>query len=148
MIEAKGSSGSFVLDGKCVTIFGKGALAGMTIGKGEKRIPISSITAVQWKPAGPLVNGFVQFTVPEGREKRSAFGGQLTESATDTSLTQECRACGCAVTCAAAGPPVASTPFARKGSVQLPQFSEPPGGTSGRSAHRPPRPELEPGGNA
>ena len=38
----------------------------MTIGKGEKRIPISSIKAVQWKPAGPLVNGFIQFTVPGG----------------------------------------------------------------------------------
>src|SRR5260221_12345406 len=117
-------------------------------GKADQQTPRRMKDPFQGIPAGPLVTGFVQFTVPEGREKRSAFGGQLTESATDTSLTQECRACGWAVTCAAAGPPVAATTFARKGSVQLPQFSEPPGGTSGRSAHRPPRPELEPGGNA
>ncbi len=55
----------------------------MTIGKGEKRIPISSIKAVQWKPAGPLVNGFIQFTVPGGREKRSAFGSQTSSAGKD-----------------------------------------------------------------
>jgi hypothetical protein len=47
MIEAKRHNGSVVFDGRFVAIVRKGALARMTIGKGEKRIPISSITAVK-----------------------------------------------------------------------------------------------------
>jgi hypothetical protein len=58
-------------DGNFVTITRKGALSRMTVGKGEKRIRISSITAVQWKEPGGLVNGFFQFTVMGGNESRS-----------------------------------------------------------------------------
>ena len=39
----------------------------------EKRIPIRSIQAVQWKPPGALVNGYIEFTVPGGNETRSAW---------------------------------------------------------------------------
>lgn len=83
MIEAKGHNGSVIFDGQFVTIVRSGALARMSIGKGEKRIPISSITAVRWKPAGPLVNGFIHFTVPGGTEKRSAFGSQTNSAGKD-----------------------------------------------------------------
>jgi hypothetical protein len=40
----------------------------------EKRIPVSSIQAVQWKPPGALVNGYIEFTVPGGNETRSRMG--------------------------------------------------------------------------
>jgi hypothetical protein len=82
-IEVKGYNGSVAFDGQFVTIIRKGALARMTVGKGEKRIPLASITAVQWKPAGAMVNGFIQFTVPGGNEKKSAFGSQTRGAVND-----------------------------------------------------------------
>ncbi|MFF8482240.1 DUF4429 domain-containing protein [Streptomyces antibioticus] len=52
-------------------------------GKGEKRLRISQIAAVQWEPAGPIVNGFIQFTLPGGIERRSAFGHHAANAAKD-----------------------------------------------------------------
>jgi hypothetical protein len=83
MIEVKGHSGQIQFDGQYVTITRKGFFARATIGKGEKRLHISQVSAVQWKPAGPLVNGFIQFTVPGGNERRSSFGSQTTSAAQD-----------------------------------------------------------------
>ncbi|MEV6567520.1 DUF4429 domain-containing protein [Streptomyces kronopolitis] len=83
MIEAKGHGGQVQFDGQYVTITRKGFLARATVGKGEKRLHISQITAVQWKPAGAFVNGFIQFTVPGGTERRSAFGSQTSSAAHD-----------------------------------------------------------------
>jgi hypothetical protein len=82
-VEVKGHNGTVVWDGTFVTIRRKGFLARATIGKGEKRIPVGSITAVQWKPAGALVNGFIQFTMGGGNEARSRFGAQTTDAAHD-----------------------------------------------------------------
>jgi len=82
-MEIKGHTGTVVWDGDFVSIRRTGFLARSTVGKGEKRIPLASITAVQWKPAGPLVNGFIQFTVGGGNERRSAFGSQTTSAAKD-----------------------------------------------------------------
>lgn len=79
----KGYNGSVSFDGQFVTITRKGGLARMSIGKGEKRIPLPSITAVQWKPPGPMVNGYIQFTVPGGNEKRARFGRQTADAARD-----------------------------------------------------------------
>lgn len=46
----------------------KGVLGFMTQGlKGEKRIPYSSVTSVQFKAAG-LTNGYIQFGVSGGKE--------------------------------------------------------------------------------
>jgi len=70
-------------DGHFVTIRHKGALGRMTVGKGEKRIPLSSITSVQIKPAGSMVNGFIQFSIPGGIERRSSFGSQTFDAAGD-----------------------------------------------------------------
>jgi len=78
-----GHNGQVTFDGHFVTIVRKGFLARATIGKGEKRIPLSSITAVQLKPAGPMVNGFIQFSLPGGNEGRSKFGSQSTDAARD-----------------------------------------------------------------
>ncbi|MFE2228634.1 DUF4429 domain-containing protein [Streptomyces kronopolitis] len=83
MIEAKGHGGQVQFDGQYLTITRKGFLARATVGKGEKRLHISQITAVQWKPAGAFVNGFIQFTVPGGNERRSAFGSQTSSAAHD-----------------------------------------------------------------
>jgi hypothetical protein len=82
-VEVKGHNGTVVWDGTFVTIRRTGFLARASIGKGEKRIPLASITAVQWKPAGALVNGFIQFTMGGGNETRSKFGSQTTDAAKD-----------------------------------------------------------------
>ncbi|NED86904.1 hypothetical protein G3I76_43290, partial [Streptomyces sp. SID11233] len=37
----------------------------------------------QWKRPGPLVNGFIQFTVPGGVEVRSGFGSQTASASRD-----------------------------------------------------------------
>jgi hypothetical protein len=55
----------------------------MSVGKGEKHIPVASISAVQWKPAGAFVNGFIQFTVAGGVEHRSKPGSSTTDAAKD-----------------------------------------------------------------
>jgi hypothetical protein len=55
----------------------------MSIGKGEKRIPLASIASVQWKPPGALVNGYIAFTVPGGKEKQSRFGSATTDASKD-----------------------------------------------------------------
>lgn len=83
MIEVSGQGGQIQFDGQYVTITRKGFLARTTIGKGEKRLHVAQIAAIQWKPAGPLVNGFIQFTLPGGNERRSAFGAQTTSAAKD-----------------------------------------------------------------
>lgn len=83
MIEVKGRNGQVCFDGQCVTITRKGFIARSSVGKGEKRLPISQIAAVQWKPAGWGWNGFIQFTVPGGNEQQSAFGSQTMRAAKD-----------------------------------------------------------------
>ncbi|MDW3214770.1 MAG: DUF4429 domain-containing protein [Ilumatobacteraceae bacterium] len=83
-MEVKGHGGSIVVfDGRSVLIKRKGALSRMTVGKGEKQIPLSSVTAVQWKPAGRAVNGYIQFTIAGGNESRSSFGTQTFDAAGD-----------------------------------------------------------------
>lgn len=82
-VEVRGHNGTVVLDRDFVTITRTGFLARATLGKGEKRIPVASITAVQWKPAGPMVNGFIQFTLGGGNESRSKFGSQTTNAVKD-----------------------------------------------------------------
>jgi hypothetical protein len=81
--EARGRNGVVAFDGHFVTINRKGFLARASIGKGEKRIPLGSISAVQLKPAGPMMNGFIQFTVPGGNERRSKFGHQTFDATKD-----------------------------------------------------------------
>lgn len=82
-MEVKGHNGTVVWDGTFVTIRRTGFLARASIGKGEKRIPLTSINAVQWKPAGALVNGFIQFTLSGGNESKSKFGYQTVDASKD-----------------------------------------------------------------
>ncbi|MDT0608826.1 DUF4429 domain-containing protein [Streptomyces lancefieldiae] len=83
MIEVKGHNGQIAFDGQYVTITRKGFLARTTVGKGEKRIHISQISSVQWKPAGPFVNGFIAFSAAGGNERRSKFGSQTYTAVND-----------------------------------------------------------------
>ncbi len=78
-IEAKGVNGTVIFDGQAIAIRRKGMMARATVGKGDKMIPVASVTAVQFKPAG-MVRGFIQFTVPGGNENRSRFGKQSIDS--------------------------------------------------------------------
>jgi Domain of unknown function (DUF4429)/Protein of unknown function (DUF2510)/Short C-terminal domain len=81
--EVKGHNGTIILDADFLTIRRTGFLARASIGKGEKRIPIASITAIQWKPAAAVMNGFIQFTLGGGNEGRSRFGHQTADAAKD-----------------------------------------------------------------
>ncbi len=83
MIEAKGHNGTVTFDGTFVTIQRSGGLARLTVGKGAKRIPVASITAVQWKEPGALVNGFIAFTLAGGIEGKSKFGRQTIDATQD-----------------------------------------------------------------
>jgi hypothetical protein len=74
-LEVKGYSGTVTFDGESITITRTG-LGRVTIGKGQIRIPISHVAAVRWKPAGPLVNGYIHFSMPGSIDKRSRFGRQ------------------------------------------------------------------------
>lgn len=82
-MEAKGKTGRIEFDGDYVTIHRDSLLARSVVGKGEKRLHVAQIAAVQWKPAGAVVNGFIQFTVPGGNERRSRFGSQTNDAAKD-----------------------------------------------------------------
>jgi len=81
-VTAKGYNGQASFDGRFVTITRKGFVARGTVGKGEKRIPLKSLTAVQWKPATHLVRGYIQFSIAGGIERRSRFG-RATKDATN-----------------------------------------------------------------
>jgi hypothetical protein len=83
MLEVKGHNGQIVFDGQTVTITRKGILGRMTVGKGEKRFHISQISSVQWKPAGPFVNGFIAFSASGGNERRPRFGSQTSSAVND-----------------------------------------------------------------
>lgn len=70
-MEFVGHNGQInLLDDKLI-ISRKGFVAFLTNGlKGEKTIPFSSITAVQFKAANMWVNGYIQFSVQGGVEGR------------------------------------------------------------------------------
>lgn len=82
-METKGHNGQISFDGQYVTLTRQGLLGRLSVGKGEKRWHISQISSIQWKPAGPFVNGFIQFSASGGNEQRSRFGSQTTSAASD-----------------------------------------------------------------
>jgi hypothetical protein len=55
----------------------------MTVGKGDKRIPVGSVNSAQWKPPGFAINGFISFSLGGGNERQSRFGSQTTSAASD-----------------------------------------------------------------
>lgn len=83
MITAKGHNGTVTFDGVFVTINRTGLNARMSVGKGEKRIPISQVTATQWKEPGLMVNGYLSFTLPGGHEAQSRAGSATFDATRD-----------------------------------------------------------------
>jgi len=79
-VEVKGHNGTIEFDGRSVTIKRKGMLARVTSGKGEKQIPLASITAVQWKPAGAMVDGFIQFALAGAIESEGRAGSATSNA--------------------------------------------------------------------
>lgn len=79
---AIGHVGYVSFDGNFITLQRTGIGRGIT-GKGVKRIPLQSITAVQVKPGGAVMSGFIQFTIPGGNEVRSQFGSQTADAVND-----------------------------------------------------------------
>lgn len=76
-------SGFVRFDGDFVHIQHSGGLSRLTVGKGAKRVPLQAITAIQIKPAGPVVAGYIQFTMGGAVEARSRFGRQSFDAVGD-----------------------------------------------------------------
>lgn len=74
-MRVEGSNGSVEVVGNSLTIRRKGIANVITQGlQGDKTIPLTSITAVQFRSAGSMMAGMIQFTLMGGREFR---GGML-----------------------------------------------------------------------
>jgi hypothetical protein len=67
-MNCKGVDGIVEFDGDLVTIKRRTTI------KGDKRIPVAQITAVQWKPRRRFGRGSITFTVPEDLEPQPFFG--------------------------------------------------------------------------
>ena len=77
-MTCKGVNGTVTFDGTWVTISRTGFLARSTVGKGEKRISVSQITSVRWKPPTKLIRGYISFALPGGNETDRALGRRLS----------------------------------------------------------------------
>lgn len=62
-LSAKGGNGQISFDGHQVVISRRGFAARMSVGKGDKVIPVTSITAIRFRHATLALKGFVQFSV-------------------------------------------------------------------------------------
>lgn len=72
---ADGSNGSVEFADDSIIIRRKGLANKLTQGfQGDKHIPLRSVTAVQFRPAGSMMAGLIQFSILGGREFR---GGML-----------------------------------------------------------------------
>jgi Domain of unknown function (DUF4429)/Short C-terminal domain len=77
-VHAKGVNGQITVEGDWLTIERKG-LGRIGHSKGDRRIPLASITAVQMRPGGAIANGFIKFTIPGSPESR----GGLSDASKD-----------------------------------------------------------------
>lgn len=83
VIEARGYNGQVEFDGRTVTIKREGFLARASQGRSEKSLALRQISAVQFKPAGVLSNGFIQFTIPGEISESVHKGGRAIDAAGD-----------------------------------------------------------------
>ena len=68
-ITAKGHAGATVtFDGERITIERKGFLAKMSVGAGERTIPLAALSAVEWEEPTSLKNGSIRFVHAGGIE--------------------------------------------------------------------------------
>ena len=80
-LRAKGQNGQVEFDGRNVTIRRGGFYGTMTVGRGDKVIPVQSITGVRYRKAslGGTIRGVIEFTVPGGMEQRTRAGHQAVD---------------------------------------------------------------------
>ena len=71
-LYAKGYNGQITVSGDWLTIERKG-FGRIGHSKGDRRIPLANIQAVQMRPAGPIANGFIKFTIPGSPETRGGL---------------------------------------------------------------------------
>ncbi|MCF7910074.1 DUF4429 domain-containing protein [Candidatus Pacearchaeota archaeon] len=73
-MEAKGVNGTLILGKGYIEIVRKGFMSFATQGlKGNKKIAIKQISAVQFKPSGAFTNGYIQFSFIGGKESRGGI---------------------------------------------------------------------------
>lgn len=82
VIEAQGRNGKLRFNGRSITIVREGFLARSLVGGGERSIPVSEITSVDWKKAG-FGLGFIRFTFAGSRETRGRVGSRPTAAQRD-----------------------------------------------------------------
>ena len=81
ILRAKGQNGQVEFDGRNVTIKRGGFYGTMTVGRGDKVIPVQSITGVRYRKAslGGTARGIIEFTVPGGMEHHARAGHQAVD---------------------------------------------------------------------
>lgn len=73
-VRIKGVAEEMELYDDRVVITPKGIMGFLAKGiKGSKEIPFRSITAIQFKEAGTILSGYIQFTLPGGTESKSGI---------------------------------------------------------------------------
>lgn len=88
VIRAEGRNGQISFDGAAVTITREGFVARSTHGRSEKRIPIATIGAVQYKPYSVMGWGFIKFSVTGESSNRTKLGSQSKDAFTDENAVQ------------------------------------------------------------
>ena len=77
-LHAQGNNGRITLDGDWLTIEREGfGRAGHS--KGDRRIPLASITAVELRQARVFTNGFIRFSVPGSPEFRGGLQSAMRD---------------------------------------------------------------------
>lgn len=79
-MTAKGVNGQIDVSGDRITIRRKGGIAFFTQGlKGDKDILISQISSIQFKKAGALTNGYIQFGFLGGTESKGGLQAAIKD---------------------------------------------------------------------
>jgi transcription initiation factor TFIIIB Brf1 subunit/transcription initiation factor TFIIB len=90
-LNAEGVNGQIELFSNKICIRRKGVLSFLTQGlKGDKNIMMSSISSIQFKKAGMLTNGYIQFAFMGGKESKGGlFQGVSDENTVIFNIKQQ-----------------------------------------------------------
>ena len=82
--EKQGHQGTIVFDGTWVTIDRSKPFPCLDdCRKGEKKIALTQITSVRWKPPSHLIRGYISFSLAGCMETPPRFGSQTIDAAKD-----------------------------------------------------------------
>lgn len=74
---ARGRAGSLAMfDGRYLTLLRKGV---SPVSREERRVRVSQIVDIEWRPAGMLTRGFVRFVVPGAAASTSTSGARARD---------------------------------------------------------------------